>query len=69
MANLDNAIARTRAAQPRWRRSATKGAASIAAATLPLEPEVVVDDGETHAELIYRAAGVVGPSDPGTGRS
>lgn len=33
-------------------------------ATLPLEPQVLVDDGETHAELHYRAAGVVGAIGP-----
>ncbi|WP_025156231.1 aldehyde dehydrogenase family protein [Leifsonia aquatica] len=33
-------------------------------ATLPLEPQVVVDDGETHAELHYRAVGVVGAIGP-----
>jgi acyl-CoA reductase-like NAD-dependent aldehyde dehydrogenase len=33
-------------------------------ATLPLEPEVIVDDGETHAELHYRAVGVVGAIGP-----
>jgi acyl-CoA reductase-like NAD-dependent aldehyde dehydrogenase len=30
----------------------------------PLEPQVVVDDGETHAELVYRAVGVVGAISP-----
>ncbi|MEV8249946.1 aldehyde dehydrogenase family protein [Microbacterium sp. NPDC076768] len=34
------------------------------AASTPLEPEVVVDDGETHAELHYRAIGVVGAIGP-----
>jgi acyl-CoA reductase-like NAD-dependent aldehyde dehydrogenase len=34
------------------------------AAATPLEPEVVVDDGETHAELHYRAIGVVGAIGP-----
>ncbi|MCP2635045.1 aldehyde dehydrogenase family protein [Microbacterium sp. HD4P20] len=34
-----------------------------AAATV-LEPEVVVDDGEVHAELIYKAVGVVGAIGP-----
>ncbi len=33
-------------------------------ATLRLEPQVIVDDGETHAELHYRAAGVVGAIGP-----
>jgi acyl-CoA reductase-like NAD-dependent aldehyde dehydrogenase len=33
-------------------------------AALRLEPEVLVDDGETHAELHYRAAGVVGAIGP-----
>lgn len=33
-------------------------------ATLPLEPEVIVDDGKTHAELHYRAIGVVGAIGP-----
>ncbi len=33
-------------------------------AALQLEPEVLVDDGETHAELHYRAAGVVGAIGP-----
>jgi acyl-CoA reductase-like NAD-dependent aldehyde dehydrogenase len=35
-----------------------------AAATTPLEPETVVDDGETHAELHYRPIGVVGAIGP-----
>ncbi|NYV72939.1 aldehyde dehydrogenase family protein [Streptomyces sp. UH6] len=35
-----------------------------ASATTPLQPEVVVDDGETHAELHYRAVGVVGAIGP-----
>ncbi|MFJ6533279.1 aldehyde dehydrogenase family protein [Microbacterium sp. NPDC091662] len=34
------------------------------AAATPLEPETVVDDGETHAELHYRAIGVVGAIGP-----
>jgi phenylacetaldehyde dehydrogenase len=34
------------------------------AATTPLEPEVVVDDGETRAELHYRPIGVVGAIGP-----
>ena len=34
------------------------------AAATPLEPEVVVDDGETRAELHYRAIGVVGAIGP-----
>ncbi|PRB18300.1 aldehyde dehydrogenase family protein [Microbacterium sp. MYb62] len=34
------------------------------AAATPLEAEVVVDDGETHAELHYRAIGVVGAIGP-----
>ncbi|GAA4155387.1 aldehyde dehydrogenase family protein [Leifsonia shinshuensis] len=33
-------------------------------AALRLEPEVLVDDGETHAELHYRAVGVVGAIGP-----
>ncbi|QNE35578.1 aldehyde dehydrogenase family protein [Leifsonia shinshuensis] len=33
-------------------------------AALQLEPEVLVDDGQTHAELHYRAAGVVGAIGP-----
>ncbi|MFF1573614.1 aldehyde dehydrogenase family protein [Leifsonia sp. NPDC058292] len=33
-------------------------------ATLALEPEVVVDDGDTHAELTYKAVGVVGAIGP-----
>ena len=35
-----------------------------AAATTPLEPEVLVDDGTTHAELVYRPVGVVGAIGP-----
>jgi acyl-CoA reductase-like NAD-dependent aldehyde dehydrogenase len=35
-----------------------------AAAATPLEPEVVLDDGTTRAELHYRAAGVVGAIGP-----
>ncbi|MBT2597485.1 aldehyde dehydrogenase family protein [Arthrobacter sp. ISL-72] len=35
-----------------------------AAATTPLEPETVVDDGETYAELHYRPIGVVGAIGP-----
>ena len=35
-----------------------------AAATIPLKPETVVDDGETHAELHYRPIGVVGAIGP-----
>src|SRR3954467_7406981 len=34
------------------------------AATTPLDPEVVVDDGETRAELHYRPIGVVGAIGP-----
>ncbi|UUT35794.1 aldehyde dehydrogenase family protein [Microbacterium elymi] len=34
------------------------------AASTVLEPEVIVDDGETHAELHYRAIGVVGAIGP-----
>jgi acyl-CoA reductase-like NAD-dependent aldehyde dehydrogenase len=34
------------------------------AAALTLEPEVVFDDGEVHAELTYRAVGVVGAIGP-----
>ncbi|MFJ3394285.1 aldehyde dehydrogenase family protein [Leifsonia aquatica] len=33
-------------------------------ATVALEPEVIVDDGEVHAELHYRAIGVVGAIGP-----
>lgn len=33
-------------------------------AALRLEPEVLIDDGQTHAELHYRAAGVVGAIGP-----
>lgn len=35
-----------------------------ATAATPLEPQVVVDDGETHAELVYRPVGVVGAIGP-----
>ncbi len=35
-----------------------------AAATTPLDPEVVVDDGETYAELHYKPIGVVGAIGP-----
>ena len=35
-----------------------------AAATIPLEPETIVDDGETRAELHYRPIGVVGAIGP-----
>jgi acyl-CoA reductase-like NAD-dependent aldehyde dehydrogenase len=35
-----------------------------AAATIPLEPEIVVDDGETRAELHYKPIGVVGAIGP-----
>jgi acyl-CoA reductase-like NAD-dependent aldehyde dehydrogenase len=35
-----------------------------AAATTPLDPEVVVDDGDTYAELHYRPIGVVGAIGP-----
>lgn len=35
-----------------------------AAAATRLEPEVVIDDGELHAELIYKAIGVVGAIGP-----
>lgn len=35
-----------------------------ATAATPLEPEVVVDDGQTHAELHYRPVGVVGAIGP-----
>lgn len=35
-----------------------------ATASFELEPEVVVDDGETHAEVHYRALGVVGAIGP-----
>ena len=34
------------------------------AATTPMEPETVVDDGETHAELHYKPIGVVGAIGP-----
>lgn len=34
------------------------------AATTALEPQVVVDDGEVYAELVYRAVGVVGAIGP-----
>lgn len=108
VADLDDAIARARAAQPGWEALGHEGRSEYllkaalaveekaedlarllsreqgkplngpnarfevgacaawlrAAVTLPLEPEVVVDDGETHAELIYRAAGVVGAIGP-----
>ncbi|MFF2050680.1 aldehyde dehydrogenase family protein [Leifsonia sp. NPDC058194] len=33
-------------------------------ATLPMEAEVIIDDGEVHAELQYRAIGVVGAIGP-----
>ncbi len=35
-----------------------------ATAATPLETEVVVDDGETHAELVYKPVGVVGAIGP-----
>ncbi len=35
-----------------------------ATAGTPLDTEVVVDDGDTHAELVYRAVGVVGAIGP-----
>ncbi|WP_411720002.1 aldehyde dehydrogenase family protein [Mycetocola sp.] len=35
-----------------------------AAATTPLEPEIVFDDGDTHAEVHYRPIGVVGAIGP-----
>jgi acyl-CoA reductase-like NAD-dependent aldehyde dehydrogenase len=35
-----------------------------AAATIPLEPETLVDDGETYAELHYKPIGVVGAIGP-----
>ncbi|MEO7125519.1 MAG: aldehyde dehydrogenase family protein [Nakamurella sp.] len=35
-----------------------------AAATTELEPQVIIDDGDTHAELHYRAVGVVGAIGP-----
>jgi acyl-CoA reductase-like NAD-dependent aldehyde dehydrogenase len=35
-----------------------------ATAATPLEPEVLVDDGQTHAELVYRPVGVVGAINP-----
>ncbi|WP_125611655.1 aldehyde dehydrogenase family protein [Specibacter cremeus] len=35
-----------------------------ATATTPLDPEVVVDDGETHAEIHYRPIGIVGAIGP-----
>ncbi|GAA1917735.1 aldehyde dehydrogenase family protein [Microbacterium aoyamense] len=34
------------------------------AASIPLEPDVIIDDGAVHAELIYRAVGVVGAIGP-----
>nr|WP_274637753.1 aldehyde dehydrogenase family protein [Microbacterium bovistercoris] len=108
VADLDDAIARAKAAQPGWevlghaQRSALLlkvadaidanaeplarilsreqgkplngpnarfevGACSAwlrTAASTVLEPEVIVDDGETHAELHYRAIGVVGAIGP-----
>ena len=108
VADLDDAVARARAAQPAWdalghdaRRELLLRAADAIdanaeplarllsreqgkplngpnarfelgacsawlrpAATTPLEPEVVVDDGDTRAELIYRAIGVVGAIGP-----
>jgi len=108
VADLDDAIARAKAAQPAWearghdeRRELLLNAADAidanaetlarilsreqgkplngpnarfelgacsgwlrSAATTPLEPEVLVDDGETHAELHYRAVGVVGAIGP-----
>lgn len=108
VADLDDAVARARAAQPAWdalghdaRRELLLRAADAidanaeplarllsreqgkplngpnarfelgacsawlrTAATTPLEPEVVVDDGDTRAELIYRAIGVVGAIGP-----
>lgn len=107
-ADLDDAIARARSAQPTWdalghgERSALLLAAADSidanaeelarllsreqgkplngpnarfelgacsawlrtAATTPLEPEVIIDDGEVHAELHYRAIGVVGAIGP-----
>ena len=39
-----------------------------ATAATPLPVEVVIDDGESYAELHYRALGVVGVITPGTGR-
>lgn len=38
-----------------------------ATASLPLEPETIVDDGETRAELHYKPIGVVGAIGRGTG--
>ncbi|QCB97832.1 aldehyde dehydrogenase family protein [Arthrobacter sp. PAMC25564] len=35
-----------------------------ATASIPMEPETVVDDGETHAEMHYRPIGVVGAIGP-----
>ncbi|QAY58896.1 aldehyde dehydrogenase family protein [Microbacterium protaetiae] len=108
VADLDDAIARAKAAQPTWearghdeRRALMLRAADAidanaetlarilsreqgkplngpnarfelgacsgwlrSAATTPLEPEVLVDDGQTHAELHYRAVGVVGAIGP-----
>ena len=108
VADLDDAIARAKAAQPGWealghdKRSelmlraadaidaSTEALARVlsreqgkplncpnarfevgacsawlrTAATTKLEPEVVVDDGENHAELIYKAVGVVGAIGP-----
>jgi acyl-CoA reductase-like NAD-dependent aldehyde dehydrogenase len=106
--DLDNAVARAKAAQPAWEalghaertrlllaaadriEASAEGLARIVsreqgkplngpgarfevgacaawlrtAATTVLEPEVVVDDGEVRAELIYKAVGVVGAIGP-----
>ena len=108
VADLDDAVARAKAAQPAWealghdKRIAAITAAADAidanaealarlvsreqgkplngpnarfevgacsawlrtAAATALEPEVIVDDGEVHAELHYRAVGVVGAIGP-----
>ncbi|WP_460774691.1 aldehyde dehydrogenase family protein [Microbacterium sp. GXF7504] len=108
VADLDDAIARAKAAQPAWdalgherrielllqaadaidanaealarllsreqgkplngpnARFELGGAAAWlrAAASTPLEPQVIVDDGQTRAELHYRAIGVVGAIGP-----
>lgn len=113
VSDLDDAIARAKAAQPAWealgheKRSALLLAAADAIdanaeglayllsreqgkplngpnarfelgacsawlrtnATTVLKPQVLVDDETLHAELVYKAAGVVGAIGRGTGRS
>lgn len=108
VADLDDAVARAKAAQPGWdalghdrRREILLAAADAldanaealayllsreqgkplngpnarfevgacsawlrTSATTPLEPEVIIDDDQTHAELHYRAIGVVGAIGP-----